>query len=135
MQSRATQRTCGEEIAVPSTEEAVHKAVVETGIPEIVRYLQEVLGQKLTAFIAGTTDPKNVARWSRGDHSPRPDTERKLRAAFQVFQLLQQYDSEGVVRAWFIGMNPHLDDESPAEVLRDGRLREVLSAARLFTQS
>lgn len=120
---------------MPKTEKAVHRELVETGVPDIVRYLQEVLGQKLTAYIAGTEDPKTVARWSKGEHRPRTEAEGRLRAAYQVFQLLQQHDSEGVVRAWFIGMNPHLDDQPPAEALRDGRLRDVLSAARLFTES
>jgi hypothetical protein len=29
-------------------------------------------------------------------------------------------------------MNPQLDDDSPAEVIRDGRLKEALAAAKAF---
>ncbi|MCU1419892.1 MAG: hydrolase family protein [Mycetocola sp.] len=47
-------------------------------------------------------------------------------------QLLTTADSAAVARAWFMGMNPHLNDETPAEVLADGRTREVLAAARAF---
>ena len=37
-----------------------------------------------------------------------------------------------MIRAWFIGMNPQLDDESPAEVIREGRVKDALTAAKTF---
>ena len=66
------------------------------------------------------------------DPKPRDEAERRLRAAFQVFHLLLAEDSAHVVRAWFIGMNPQLDDDSPAEAIRDGRLKDTLAAAKAF---
>lgn len=59
--------------------------------------------------------------------------EKNLRAAFQVFQLIQTVDAPHTVRAWFMGMNPQLDDVSPAEALADGDHRAVMAAARAFT--
>jgi hypothetical protein len=45
-------------------------------------------------------------------------------------------DSKEVAQAWFQGLNPLLDDRSPARLLRDGDLEEVgpqvLTAARQF---
>jgi hypothetical protein len=45
-------------------------------------------------------------------------------------------DDAAVMRAWFQGMNPQLDDRSPARLLREGDLDEVgpevLGAARVF---
>ena len=45
-------------------------------------------------------------------------------------------DAPRVVQAWFQGLNPHLEDRSPARLLRDGDLDEVgplvLAAARAF---
>ena len=58
--------------------------------------------------------------------------EQRLRATFQFFHLLQQEDSSHVVRAWLIGMNPQLEMEAPANMLHDGRLREVLLAADAY---
>jgi hypothetical protein len=58
--------------------------------------------------------------------------ERRLREAYQVFQLVQSVESPHTVRAWFIGLNPQLDDESPAEALAEDRFREVMAAARAF---
>jgi hypothetical protein len=34
------------------------------------------------------------------------------------------------MRAWLVGLQ--LDDEFPAEALRDGRLKEAMNAARAF---
>ncbi len=35
--------------------------------------------------------------------------------AFQIFHLLQDEESPHTVQAWMIGINPQLDDVSPAE--------------------
>jgi len=35
-------------------------------------------------------------------------------------------------RAWFIGMNPVLGDDSPADAIHDGRFHEAMGAARNF---
>ncbi len=109
-----------------------HQKAVVFEVKDIARYLQETLGQKLVAFMTGVADPKRVGRWAQGSQAPREDAERRLRAAFQIFHLLLAEDSAHVVRAWFIGMNPQLDDDSPAEAIRDGRLKEALAAARAF---
>lgn len=109
-----------------------HQKAVTFEIKDVARYLQEALGQKLVAYMAGVADPKRVGRWAQGTQSPREDAERRLRAAFQIFHLILTQDSTHVARAWFIGMNPQLDDDSPAEAIREGRLKEALAAARAF---
>jgi len=100
-------------------------------LPDIVQFLQETLGQKLVAHIADV-DPKTVGRWASGDSSPRPPAEQRLRLAFQVFHLLQEEESPHTIRAWFIGLNPQLDDVAPATAIRDGHLRDALIAARAY---
>lgn len=109
-----------------------HRQTVETGIDDAVRFLQEVFGQKLVAYMAGVADTKTVGRWTSGEQHPRSGAETRLRAAFQVFQLLQSVDSPHTVRAWFVGMNPQLDDLSPARAIRDGQTQEVMVAARAY---
>ena len=84
------------------------------------------------AHIAGGVERKTVLRWADGT-KPRGESEARLRVAFQAMQLLLSRDSEHTVRAWFIGLNPQLDDVSPAQALHDGKLREVLVAAKSFT--
>lgn len=104
----------------------------EYTVPEVTQYLVEALGPKLTAFLVGK-DVQTVARWAKGaQRPPQAEVERTLRAAFDMALLLAAEDSRHVVRAWFIGMNPQLDDLSPAEVIAEGRLREAMAAARAF---
>lgn len=114
-----------------ATHEA-HERAVSFEVNDIARYLQEAFGQKLVAYMADVNDPKRVGRWAQGTQSPRDDAERRLRAAFQIFHLLLSEESPHVIRAWFIGMNPQLDDDSPAEAIRNGRLKEALAAAKAF---
>jgi len=101
-------------------------------IKDVARYLQEALGQKLVAYLANVNDNKRVGRWSQGDQAPRIEAERRLRAAFQIFHLLLSEESPHVIRAWFIGMNPQLDDDSPVQAIHDGRLKDALAAAKAF---
>jgi hypothetical protein len=55
-----------------------------------------------------------------------------LRCAYQTFQLLLAEESPHTVRAWFLGLNPQLDDQSPAQSIREGDFRDVLVAAKAF---
>ena len=104
----------------------------EYDVAEVTAHLIETLGPKLTAFIVGK-DVQTVQRWARGpQRPPQPEVERKLRAAFDVSLLIGATDTRHVVRAWFIGMNPQLEDLSPAEALAEGQLRETMAAARAF---
>lgn len=109
-----------------------HRTTVETSISEVAGFLQDVLGQKLVAHMAGVSDPKTVGRWARDDRAPRGEAESRLREAYRIFQLLLTQESPHTVRAWFVGLNPQLDDESPAEAISEGRTRDVLVAAKAF---
>ena len=115
-----------------SAPQEAHRKAVESNIADVVGYLQEVLGQKLVAHIAGVSDPRTVARWTAGERVPRAEHDQRLRCAYQTFQLLLAEESPHTVRAWFLGLNPQLDDQSPAQSIREGDFRDVLVAARAF---
>ena len=112
-------------------EQMAHGLATRLEVASLVRSLQEVLGQRLVAVIAGVSDAKAVGKWARGERTPHPEAEARLRCAFQVVQLLIQRESSETVCAWFVGMNPNLDDRAPALVLADNPLG-VLHAARTF---
>ncbi len=114
-----------------AVERIAHRQATRTDLANIAKYLQEILGQRLTAVISGVNDAKAVGKWARGTQTPHPDTEKRLRLAFQITQMLLNAESPSTVRAWFVGMNPELDDESPALVLGKDPVR-VLQAARFF---
>jgi hypothetical protein len=112
-------------------ERAVHGDAARQDIRSIVSYLEEVLGQRLTALAAGVSDAKAVRQWAKGERVPRPDTERCLRHTYQIAQLLMRSESSGTVRAWFMGMNPELEDMAPVLVIAEDPVR-VIRAARAF---
>lgn len=108
-----------------------HRTTTLLSIADIARVLQDTLGTKLTAYIAGVTDARMVTKWVNGTQ-PAEDRARLLRDTHQIFQIILQAEDEYVARAWFIGMNPNLDDEAPADALREGRVKDVVAAARAY---
>ena len=118
----------------PQTRRAYEDAVT-LAITEVVKRLQDALGTKLVAYLASVSDPKAVGDWARGTRPPRRGAEERLRTALHAYRLLEEADSVHVARAWFIGLNPQLDDEAPASALREGRQKDVLIAARSFAQT
>jgi len=75
---------------------------------QIKEQLRAVLGTKLVNILADGSD-----------------AERKLRFAHKVMTLLCEKDSEGVVRAWFIGCNPWLDENAPFTEIRNATAANV----------
>jgi hypothetical protein len=114
-----------------AVQQAAYEQAARLSIAVIAADLQNVLGQRLTALIAGVSDAGAVSRWIKGRRRPHPEAEKNLRDAYQIVQLLQSVEGKETIRAWFLGMNPELGDESPALVIRE-RPREVLDAAKAF---
>ncbi|NEB75441.1 XRE family transcriptional regulator [Streptomyces sp. SID14478] len=104
-------------------------------IADIARFLQDNLGQRLTARMAGISDAKQVGRWASGSSNPRPEAETRLRDAIQIFHLIQSAESVYTARAWMIGMNPQLEDMAPALCIADDRARDVMVAARAYVEA
>lgn len=120
-------------VSVDDILEQVHQQAVRTPTPEVADSLQRLLTGRLVAYITGVKDAKTVARWATGEIGEvRLESERRLRTAYEVMTLLLRFDGPGTVRAWFIGMNPHLRDDAPADAIHDGRYQEALDAARSF---
>jgi hypothetical protein len=117
----------------PDILEQVHEQTTRAPIAEVAESLQRLLTGRLVAYIAGVKDIKTVSRWASGEIGDvRLESERRLRTAYEVMTLLLRFDGPGTVRAWFIGMNPHLADDSPADAIHEGRFQETLSAAKSF---
>jgi hypothetical protein len=87
-------------------------------IREIAAYLQDAVGQRVTAAIAGLIDAKQIGRYAREDGpEPHGATERRLREGYKVVRMLiDAYDAK-TARAWLFGTNTRLDDRAPIEVL------------------
>src|SRR5437868_1870752 len=87
-----------------------HERTVNANDQQIAEYLQRILGQRTTAIIAGAKDPKIVGKWIRSEQEPRAVAAARLRIAYQVAMVLAQKYNDRAVGAWFIQMNPFLDD-------------------------
>lgn len=114
-----------------------HDHAIRTPLPEAVGELRDLLTARLVAYVADVTETRAVHEWADGSRSIRgPETEARLRLALQIAVMLAERDDPRVVQAWFTGLNPQLDDRSPARLLREGDLDDVgplvMGAARAF---
>jgi hypothetical protein len=104
---------------------------------ELVTALRDLLGAKLVAYLGRVKETRAVRQWADGTRSiANPADVDRLRVAYRAAAVITARDSKQVAQAWFQGLNPLLDDRSPARVLRDGDLEQVgpqvLTAARQF---
>jgi hypothetical protein len=115
---------------------AVSDEATRLDVTEIATYLQLQLGQKLTAYLAGVTDPKMVGRWAAGKARPRDEREMRLRDAFKATRMLVEAFGAATAKAWWVGSNTRLDDRAPAAIVRHAAdpeaLRYIVPAARAF---
>ncbi|MER7540078.1 XRE family transcriptional regulator [Streptomyces sp. NPDC097704] len=115
-------------------EARAHQASTEVSIAEIAQFLQDTFSQRTVAFIAGIRDAKQVGRWCREVNAPRVDSEVRLRTAFQIFRYIEECENRHIARAWMLGMNPQLEDDSPLQALAEDRFNDVMAAARSYRQ-
>lgn len=110
-----------------------HHQALRTSLKEAAATLSQVLTGRVAAYVVGVKDVKTLHRWASGAVIDiRPESESKLRTAYEIVTLLLRFDAPETVRAWFIGMAPELDDISPARTIHEGRLQEAIGAARAF---
>jgi hypothetical protein len=112
-----------------------HTIATRAQVPEIAGALQRLLGRELTALTSGIQSARTVGLWARGESEPHAANEDRLRNTYRVVVLLRESgESERTIRAWFTGMNPHLDDRAPAQVIGENPAA-VLAAAKDFLLS
>lgn len=104
-------------------------------IREIAAYLQDAVGQRVAAAIAGLSDAKQIGRYAREDGpAPHGTTERRLREGYKVVRMLVEAYDDKTARAWLFGTNSRLDDRAPIELLGEAtetaEFRAVVRAAR-----
>jgi hypothetical protein len=92
------------------------------------------LGRDVVAIITGKQS-RQVTRWATGEAVPSARDQQLLRDTYQVVELLTEVEGPDVTRMWFIGMNPQLEDQAPAEEIAAGNVRDVMAAARAFVNA
>jgi hypothetical protein len=125
-------------VAIPDSRPdlAAHERAMRAPFPVVVQELRALLGARLAAYLGGVKETRAVHEWVEGTRAPGETTRQRLRLALQIALVIAAADGQEVTQAWFQGLNPQLDDRSPARLLREGDIDEVgpavLAAARAF---
>lgn len=73
--------------------------------------------------------PAQISRWRRGSGIDEENAERLDLLELTMSMLLRMYEPE-TVYDWLFGLNPHLRNRRPIDVIRLGAVEELLSAIR-----
>jgi len=66
-------------------------------------------------------------RWREGQ-APDPDNRDRIIGLDAVIALLSGFLAESSIPKWLNGVNAHLDNRRPINVLREGRVSDVIAA-------
>lgn len=123
-------------IPLPRPDLEAHAHAMRADFATIAEELRELLGARLVAYLGGVKETRAVHEWAEGERRPSEAVQLRLRLALQVAAMIAESDGAVVAQSWFQGLNPQLDDRSPARLLREGDLDEVgplvVAAARAF---
>lgn len=79
--------------------------------------------------------PETVSRWNQGKAFPRPDAEKQLlQLEFIVDQLSDIYEPREA-RLWLYTPQRLLKNQSPAELIQEGRSQEVIMVVNQLRDS
>jgi len=71
--------------------------------------------------------PSQISRWRWGQ-TPDLDNADRLAGLALVVEMLSRWLAPEVVEDWLQGMNAHLADRTPAYLIRNGRVADVIGA-------
>jgi|GEM_PF-1120219 hypothetical protein len=117
-------------MSISTTITAGHSATARLDIHEVVRRLNNHLGPLLVATLAGSKDPKLPHKWAKpvGGSMPGPAFQKRLLLAHRVWIAIADAESDAIARAWFLGGNPFLGEDTPITAIREDRHKEVAQA-------
>ena len=112
-----------------------HSNTARMDVHEMARQLNSNLGPTMVAALTGATDKGQAIRWAKPDGpAPRPDAVRRLQLAHRVWTHVAVAENEHTARAWFIGGNPLLGEDTPLTAIREDRAREVMAAVQALLE-
>jgi hypothetical protein len=130
-------RTRDEDTAKPELR-AIQVAAT-TPAPQIVSRVVDLVGERLTCYIAGVGDVGTIVSWQTNGDIPHASA-RRLQIALQTALLLRTQYQPDQIASWFTWLSDRLDDKSPASVLHDAnsdadldnRARALITAAKAY---
>src|SRR3954454_3648489 len=97
------------------------------GTAEKVRALSQDFGSQRKLAQLLDVSPAQVTRWIKGKGIDDANADRVDALEVVMSQLLRLYTPD-VAATWLRGLNPHLRDRRPIDLIRRGRTIEVLDA-------
>ena len=92
---------------------------------QVVAGVIDLLGDRLTCYIAGVRDARTVASWAAKGNVPYAAA-RRLQIALQTALLLRKQYQPDQIAPWFTWLSEELGDKSPANALRNATSEEEL---------
>ena len=93
--------------------------IARASLQNLAMDLQNTLTQRLTAYIVGISDGRDIGRYARGERKPHPGTDAKLRELSCLVAMMKEKEDPETIQIWFQGRNPELEDKSPARILHE----------------
>lgn len=93
--------------------------VARSSTSDLAQELQNLLTQKLTAYIVGLADGRDIGRYARNERKPHSGTGTKLRELYNLVSMMKNKEDIETIQVWFLGRNPSLGDLSPARLLHE----------------
>ncbi|WCD91460.1 hypothetical protein [Microbacterium sp. nov. GSS16] len=96
---------------------------------ELVHTLTEALGPTLVAALAGAKNSHTAESWaSENGPQPWPWAAERIRFAAEQWRRISSIEDPDTARAWFVGANPWLQDDTPVNAIREGRFTDISHA-------
>lgn len=93
---------------------------------KVLAIAADVGSQRRLAELLGVS-PSRVTRWIGGEGIDAVNADRVDLLELVLSRLDRVYGVEGA-RLWLTGLNPHLGDRRPIDLIRTGRTRALLDA-------
>lgn len=101
----------------------------------MVRELNKALGPTLVAALSGIKDRKQPTRWAQPDGPiPGHESSKRLILAHSEWHRIVAEEGDHVARAFFIGGNPILGEDTPITAIREDRGAELVAAVDSFLE-
>ena len=98
---------------------------VETA-DKVIALSRDFRSQRRLAELLGVS-PAQVTRWRNGSGIDAANAQRVDLLELAMSSLLRVYSPEAA-EDWLLGVNPHLRDGRPVDLIRGGNTRELLEA-------
>lgn len=93
--------------------------VARSSMADLAQELQDILTQRLTAYMVGLSDGRDIGRYARKERKPHQGTDAKLRELYNLVSMMKHKEDAETIQVWFQGRNPDLKDVSPARLLHE----------------